>query len=196
MVDLMDISMTARNTPRRSRIHPQKFALYLAMASIIMMFMALTSAYVVRKAAGNWLEFRLPTIFFVNTVVLLASSLTAHLSYRSLLKEAASAYRSYTILTFVLGVVFLVLQVIGWQQLFQIGVPLDGNPSGSFIYVISGIHGAHVIGGLVALFIALWQAFKPFALTDRRKRHAEMVNVYWHFVDILWLYLIIFLILQ
>ncbi len=189
---------TVQRTPVQytGKWHPKKFALVLAMAGIIMMFSALTSAYIVRKAAGNWLEFKLPALFLYNTLVLIVSSITAHLAYRYYAREDVSKYRLFTTVTFCLGVLFLVLQVIAWDQLKNIGVPLDGNPSGSFIYVISGTHAAHVLGGLGALFLGLRTAFSPYKLSAGRKLSIQLVNIYWHFVDVLWIYLIIFFILQ
>ena len=189
---------TVKRTPVQytGKWHPKKFALILAMAGIIMMFSALTSAYIVRKAAGNWLEFKLPALFLYNTLVLIASSITAHLSYRFYDRGEVAKYRMFTAITFSLGVLFLVLQVIAWEQLKNIGVPLDGNPSGSFIYVISGTHAAHVLGGLGALFLGLRTAFSPYKHSAGRKLSIQLVNIYWHFVDVLWIYLIIFFILQ
>lgn len=179
------------------RIHQsKKFALLLACASIVMLFAAFTSAYVVRKAAGNWLEFKLPSLFIFSTVVLLISSLTAHLGYKAFLQQRASAFKWFTVLSFSLGIGFVVLQYLGWMRLMELGIPLDGNPSGSFIYVISGTHAAHVLGGLAAWFLTLRIAFLPFKFTEKRKLHLELVNIYWHFVDALWVYLIIFFILQ
>jgi cytochrome c oxidase subunit 3 len=176
--------------------HPKKFALLLAIAGIIMMFSALTSAYIVRKAAGNWLEFKLPALFLYNTIVLICSSVTAHLGYQAYLKGQVDRYRWLTLITLGLGLLFLALQVIGWEQLKGIGVALDGNPSGSFIYVISGVHAAHVLGGIGALFLGVKTAFGPFKQSPARTLRIQLVNTYWHFVDALWIYLIIFFIVQ
>ena len=174
----------------------RKFALMLACASMIMLFAALTSAYIVRKAAGNWLEFRLPEMFGYSTAVLLLSSLTAALALRSFNQQDVFKLRLFTSASLLLGVVFLFMQYLGWQSLVDIGVALDGNPSGSFIYVISGIHAAHVLGGLAAWILSIRIAFRPFRFTERRKHQLEMVNIYWHFVDVLWVYLFIFFIVQ
>lgn len=174
----------------------KKFALMLACASIVMLFVAFTSAYVVRKAAGNWLEFRLPAAFLYSAVLMLASSLTAHLGLKAFMIRNVKQFRIWTILTFLLGIAFIAMQVTGWYDLKSIGVSLDGNPSGSFIYVISGTHAAHVLGGLAALFLSLRIAFKSNLFTENNKLHLEMVNIYWHFVDALWIYLVVFFILQ
>jgi cytochrome c oxidase subunit 3 len=194
---MMELSMQRSMSRELARFHhSKKFALYLALASVVMLFAAFTSAYVVRKAAGNWLEFRMPDIFLVSAGVLLLSSFTAHAGLRAFLSEKAATFRWMTVLTFVLGLVFIGLQVSGWYQLKAIGVPLDGNPSGSFVYVISGAHAVHVLGGLAALFFSVRMALQPFVVTAKKKLHLEMVNIYWHFVDALWLYLVLFFILQ
>lgn len=180
----------------RNRIHPHQFALYAAMGSILMMFAALTSAYVVRQAVGNWHEYTLPSLFYGSTAVLLLSSVTLHIAYRSFKKENPVLYKGLLVLTGILGIVFVVLQYYGWQGLYGIGVPLDGNPSGSFFYVISGVHAAHVLGGIAALFVAVYHALTlKFEVTPRRKNRFALVVQYWHFVDILWLYLFVFILL-
>jgi cytochrome c oxidase subunit 3 len=182
------------NKSYRNKIHPHKFALWVAMASIIMMFAALTSAYVVRQAAGNWLEYQVPSIFYFSTVVLLCSSVTIHFSLNSFKKGREQIYKILMIVSFILGLTFIVMQFSGWQDLFEMGVPLDGNPSGSFFYVISGVHAVHVMGGLAALSVALIHAFGlKFNVSDKRLNRFELVVQYWHFVDILWLYLFLFI---
>ena len=182
---------------RRNKIHPKKLALWVALVSLIMMFTALTSAYVVRRAAGNWLEFSIPSIFYVNTLVILASSLTLHAAYAAFKREAEGAYKALLSITFVLGIAFLVLQYLGWEQLAASGVPLRINPSGDFIYAISGLHAAHVLGGIAALTVALVIAFlRKLKRTPARQLRLELTLTYWHFVDVLWIYLIVFLSLQ
>lgn len=181
----------------RNKIHPKKFALIVACASLMMMFAAFTSAYIVRQAAGNWLEFRLPSVFYVSTIILLASSLTLHSSYLSFKKGNELAYRWLLVGSFVLGLAFIISQYQGWLALSAIGVELTTNPSGSFVYVISGIHVAHVLGGLAALIVAVLHAFTlPYKVTPKRKLRFEMTLIYWHFVDLLWVYLLLFFTMQ
>ena len=182
---------------RRNRIHPRKFALIVACASLMMMFAAFTSAYIVRQAAGNWLEFRLPNMFYVSTIIMLLSSLSLHGSYLAFRKGNAPAYRWLLVLTFLLGFGFIISQYMGWQALVAIGIELTTNPSGSFVYVISGVHVAHVLGGVAALLVALLHAFTlPYKVTPKRKLRFEMTLIYWHFVDLLWVYLLLFFTLQ
>lgn len=178
------------------RIHPQKFALWLGMASITMMFGAFTSAYIVKQAAGNWLDFRLPDIFFFSTMVLLVSSITLESSYRSFVKGNEKAYKTLLVITGILGVAFVTFQYMGWNALFSIGIDLKGNPSGSFLYLITGIHAAHILGGVAAITVACIHAFSlKYKVTDQRKHRFQLVVQYWHFVDLLWIYLLLFLLL-
>ena len=162
-----------------------------------MMFAAFTSAYIVRQAAGNWLEFRLPDIFYINTLVILLSSAAVHGSYLAFKRGKSQAYRVLLVITLILGLAFLVLQYQGWLALTAIGVELTTNPSGSFVYVISGVHAAHILGGIAALLVAIIHAFAlPHKVTPARKLRFEMTLIYWHFVDFLWVYLLVFFTLQ
>lgn len=191
----MDI--TVKKEYRRSKIHPKKFALWVACASMLMLFAAWTSAYIVRQASGNWLEFRLPDIFLFNTLVILASSVSLHASYSAFKRGKEQLYKALLVLTTVLGLTFLVLQYQGWLALEAIGIELTTNPSGSFVYVISGAHAAHILGGIAALIIAMIHAFGlPYKVTAARKLRFELTLTYWHFVDFLWVYLLLFFISQ
>lgn len=183
---------------RRNKIHPQKFALYAGIVSMIMLFAGFTSAYIVRQAAGNWLEYQLPNIFYASAGVIILSSLTLHFSYRSFLNGKEQLYKSLLIVTFILGLAFIVLQYEGWMSMKDVlGISLGKNPSGDFLYVISGTHAAHVLGGIAAIFVAIAHAFgMKYKVTKKRKLRFELTLIYWHFVDILWLYLVIFFMTQ
>ena len=187
-------AVTINKDQRTNRIHPQKFALWLGMASIIMMFIAFTSAYIVKQGAGNWLEFQMPKIFFISTGVIVLSSIFLETSYRSFVNGKEKIYKYGLLGTFVLGIVFVSLQIEGWNELFSIGIDLKGNPSGSFLYLITGVHAAHVIGGIAALFVAIFHAFTlKYKVSDQRKHRFGLVLQYWHFIGLLWVYLLVFL---
>lgn len=191
------MNVTVATEYRRSKLHSKKFALLVGCASIVMMFVAFTSAYIVRQAAGNWLEFTLPTPFYISTASILLSSLALHLSYVNFKKGNTRLYRYLLVAAAVLGLAFIVLQYQGWQALTAIGVELTTNPSGSFVYVISGLHAAHVLGGIAALGVALLHAFAlKHRVTPARKLRFELTLIYWHFVDVLWIYLLVFFIVQ
>lgn len=182
---------------RRNRIHPHKMVLYVGIASLVMLFVALTSAYIVRRAAGNWLEFSIPSIFYLNTLVILLSSLTLHIAYRAFIKGSARRYKTFVTMTLVLGLVFLIMQFAGWEALAAQGVPLKINPSGDFVYAFGWLHAAHVIGGIAVLSVSVALAYLlPLRVTAARKLRLELTITYWHFLDALWIYLIIFLSLQ
>ena len=193
----MTDSIMADQLGRRNKIHPKKFALWVACASMSMLFAALTSAYMVRQASGNWLEFPLPNIFFVNTAVIILSSVTLHAAYISFKRERETAYKALLILSLILGFAFVVLQFQGWEALAEMGVPLKLNPSGDFVYALSWIHLAHLLGGIAAITVAVLVALsKKFKKTPARQLRLELTLTYWHFVDGLWLYLMIFWIMQ
>lgn len=178
---------------RRNKIHPKKFAMLIGCASMTMLFIALTSAYMVRQAAGNWLEFPLPNIFYVSTAVIVLSSVTLHSSYTAFKRGREGMYKVLLLISLALGVTFVGVQYLGWQALMEMGIPLKLNPSGDFIYAVSGIHLGHIVGGLVALIIATIVAFsRPFKVTPARTLRFEMTLIYWHFVDGIWVYMMIF----
>jgi cytochrome c oxidase subunit 3 len=179
----------------RKRIHPHKFTLWVAMGSIIMMFAGLTSAYIVRKSAANWLEFDLPPVFWASTLVILVSSVTMYLSLKSFKAREMRRYRNLITVTAFLGVAFAVLQYSGFAYLYEHGVKIFGagsNPSASFLGVIIGLHALHVLGGVIALLVIFFRSYsrkvKSYNVTT-----VEIVSTYWHFVDVLWIYLFIFL---
>jgi cytochrome c oxidase subunit 3 len=159
-----------------------------------MMFGALTSAYIVKSAAGDWLEYTMPNYFYISTAALLLSSVTIHASFLGFKKNNEFVYKGLLLVSFVLGISFVVLQYYGWQALFGVGVDLKANVSGSFLYLITGLHAAHILGGVAAITVAIIHAFTlPFIVTEKRKLRFELVVHYWHFVDLLWVYLLIFL---
>lgn len=176
-------------------MHPKKFALWLFMVSIIMIFAALTSAYLVRQGEGNWFEFDLPPIFWLNSVVILASSVTMHVAYFAAKKDNLELVKIFTTITTILGLSFLVLQVFAWEELVNMGVYFVGNPSGSFLYVLTGLHGFHLITGVIYLLILLTSTYK-YKVHSKSMVQMEMCTTYWHFLDGLWIYLFLFLLLN
>lgn len=186
-------SLSIENKKKRG-INPQLFALWIGMASIIMMFTGWTSAYIVKHAAGNWLEFGLPNMFYISTALIILSSITLHTSYISYKKQNEKMYKGMLVATLVLGIAFVVCQYQGWFQLFDMGVDFKGNVSGSFTYLITGAHAVHVLGGIAALIVALIHAFSlKFRYKEKRKNRFELVLQYWHFVGVLWIYLLLFI---
>lgn len=173
-------------------VDPKKFILWLFIVSIVMLFASQTSAYLVRRAEGNWLEFEMPVVFWYSTAVLVASSLTMHWAYYSAKKDDFTNLKTAISVTFVLGLAFLYMQFQGWREMVNMKVYFVGNPSGSFLYVFTGLHAFHLISGLLVLLFALISAYR-FKVHAKSLRRIEICATYWHFLDILWVYLFFFL---
>jgi len=174
-------------------MNPHKFILWLFVVSIIMIFAAMTSAYLVRRAEGNWLEYEIPSIFAYSSGVLVLSSLTMHWAYIAAKKDNFNALKLAISITFALGLVFLYMQFQGWVALVDEKVFFVGNPAGSFMYVFTGLHAFHLISGLLVLVFALWAAFR-LQIHAKSLNQLEIAATYWHFLDILWIYLFFFLV--
>lgn len=186
--------MTTVQSKEPSRIHPHKFTLWVGMGSIIMMFAGLTSAYVVKKNQSNWLEFNLPQVFWYSTFVILLSSLTIHLTVKAFKAREMGRYRLLVTLTAALGVLFLALQLLGFRELQSSNIALIGpksNSAASFLFVITGLHMLHILGGVIVLLIIFARAYAA-KVKNYSSLPIEMAATYWHFVDILWIYLFIF----
>jgi cytochrome c oxidase subunit III len=178
------------DSPARQRAYVT--GMTVALGGILMFFMALVSAYIVRKGASNdWRTLAVPRILWVNTAVLVLSSFTLSRSRRDFLRGEAAGFRHWWYVTTALGFLFLIGQLIAWRQLAAAGVYLATNPSSSFFYLFTAAHGLHILGGLGAL---LGVAFhKGRSLTLATSTH--IVSMYWHFMDGLWVFLFLLLLL-
>lgn len=179
---------------QRKKIHPHKFTLWIALGSIIMMFAGLTSAYIVKRDLPGWAPVVLPKIFWYSTVVILASSFTMQMALKAFKERTMSRYRTLITITALLGMGFIVLQTLGYLSLEANGIKMVGrgsNASHSFLLAIGGLHALHVLGGVIALLVIF---FRAFSMNSRNYSSVpvEVVSTYWHFVDILWIYLFVF----
>jgi cytochrome c oxidase subunit 3 len=179
------------STEQKKRIHPHKFTLWVGIGSILMMFAGLTSAFIVKSNQTNWVTIDMPVVFWFSTAVMLASSLTIQLSLRSFKQREMSRYRLLIGVTLLLGVAFIVLQWFGFQDLWKQNITFRGSGAGQFLYVIFGLHAIHVIGGVIALLVILAKAFGG-RVKNYSSVPVEVAATYWHFVDLLWIYLLIF----
>ena len=170
---------------------------WVAISSILMLFVALASAYIVRSASGNdWQPIVMPKVLWLSTALILISSLTMELSRRSLRPKSDAGYRRWLIITIALGMAFLVLQVIAWRQLARQGIYLATNPYNSFFYLFTAAHGLHLLGGILALsYLLLRTTKKRGAIESERRRGAAAgaATIYWHFMDGLWVVLFLLL---
>ena len=178
----------------KNKIHPHKFTLWVGIGSIVMMFAGLTSAYIVKRNQANWQTFDIPVAFWYSTVLILISSLTLQLSLKSFKEREMKKYRMLMLTTLILGVLFIATQYLGFKSFWNSGMTLQAGVSFSFLYVIVGLHGIHVIGGVIALIV---MSLKAFSTKTRNYSvvPVELICTYWHFVDILWIYLLIFLVM-
>ena len=179
---------------QRNKIHPHKFTLWVGIGSMLMMFAGLTSAYIVKRNQANWLTFELPVAFWYSTAAIVLSSLSIFLASKAFKEREMSRYRLLVAVTLALGIIFVALQLAGFRELWNAGVTLIGNVSYSFLYVIVGIHALHVIGGIIALIIMSLKAFST-KVRSYSTVPVELIGTYWHFVDLLWLYLLVFLLM-
>ncbi|RKQ49535.1 cytochrome c oxidase subunit 3 [Roseivirga pacifica] len=176
-------------------MHPKKFALWLFIVTVVMIFAAFTSAHIVRQADGDWLQYDIPQMLWVTSGIILASSITMQWAYMAAKKDKFEQVKLALSITTVLGIVFLFGQFQAWGQLVDQGVFFVGNPAGSFMYVFTGIHGAHLVSGVIYLLYMLVSAFK-YKVHSKNMLNMEMSTTYWHFLGGLWIYLFIFLLLN
>jgi cytochrome c oxidase subunit III len=178
----------------RNKINSQLFSLWVGMASIVMLFGAFTSAYLVRQGAGNWLQFTIPYHFYVSTTLVVLSSIALHIGYNAYKRKEMMKYKNLLLVSTLLGIGFVVFQYLGWVNMFAQGVDLKANVGGSFFYLITGTHAMHVLGGITVLLISSLNAWSaPITYTESRRNRIEMCLHFWHFLGGLWIYLLIFL---
>ncbi len=155
-----------------ARTRANELLLLAIVASVVMLFAAFTSAYLIRRTGADWQRAPLPVALWINTIVLVASSVTMELARRS-------GLRRWLVATLVLGFVFLAGQFIAWRELATQGIYLPTSPHSSFIYMLTAVHGVHLFGGVAALIYA-----------TSRGRRLGLCATYWHFVDGVWLYVL------
>ena len=173
-----------------------KLILLFAMVSMFMMFAGLTSAFVVSKSRADWLkDFQLPTAFYLSTVIILSCSVTFHLAKKAIQKDNRNATTSFLLATLALGILFVILQFAGFRQIVDNGYFFTGNASSitsTFLYVVTIVHLAHLAGGLISLLIIIYNHFKQ-KYNSTQTLGIELGAMYWHFLDLLWVYLFLFL---
>lgn len=172
-----------------------KTMLIFAMGSIVMVFAGLTSAYVISKNRPDWLsDFELPQAFLWSTIVMLLSSVTFHLAKKAISKDNRQTTSLMLAITLILGLLFVVLQFVGFGQVVDAGYFFTGSQSTittSFLYVVVLVHIAHLTGGLISLLIVIYNHYKQ-KYNSGQTLGIELGAMFWHFLDFLWLYLFLF----
>ncbi|EAY28645.1 cytochrome c oxidase subunit 3 [Microscilla marina] len=182
------------------RREPFLFMLWTAIAGISIMFLALTIIYSLRKGQHQWQAVSLPLAFWLSTFSIITSSLTLWQTNQAVKKEQFRRAKILLGTTLGLGLLFIGLQVVGWQQLIAQKVYLSNSLGGSFIYIISGLHIAHILGGILFLTLIFIDIARHTSYVDSfihsinppNQLRLKLVTIYWHFVDVLWLYLFLF----
>jgi cytochrome c oxidase subunit 3 len=176
-------------------IKAKRQLMYWAFASILIFFGGLISYYLVMHRNSNWMVFELPNIFLISTAILLVSSFSLSYAQIQAKKNQFTSVKLGILLTFILGLIFVFLQMKGWKEMFSQGIFFAGksaNISGSIVYVITFLHFLHLCGGLLAILFSLFKSMRNKYTADNY-HGLSLVSLYWHFMDILWLVLFLFL---
>jgi len=187
-------AISVQNT-NNQKIHPHKLLMYIAIGSMTMMFAGWISAYMVRQGQGRWEDIQLPMAFYISTGVILLSSLTVHLAASAFKKNNMGQYKGMLIATIVLGLLFILFQVLGFSTMYnEMDIKLNSNnAAGEFTYVIPFVHGVHAVGGIIALMIVFLSNVLRSKKGIYKSTGIEIASIFWHFVDALWLFIFIFL---
>jgi cytochrome c oxidase subunit 3 len=185
---------------REDAIEPEKYriGMWVALASILMLFISLTSAYIVRQVPAlnggevDWVPLQMPPVLWLNTATLLASSVTIEVARRALKRNEYGRFNRWITATTALGVSFLAGQFMAWRQLTDQGVYVDSHPHSSFFYLLTSLHGVHLLGGVIALGFVTVAALR-LRIGMRKRAAVNVTALYWHFMDGLWVYLFLLL---
>lgn len=176
---------------RQALTTPARTGVWIGIAAIVLMVAAFTGALVVRRTQSDWIHFRLPPIIYVNTLVLLVSSATLE---RARGGAGAAPQGRWLSITLGLGALFVVGQVLAWSNLLAQGLFLATSPSSAFFFVLTALHGVHLLGGVAALAYVLGKA--RHGPGSGAAGALDAAALYWHFLAVLWLYLLLLLTLQ
>jgi cytochrome c oxidase subunit III len=184
------VTTTVSKIPAPTRVYGQveasRSGIWVGIFAIIMSFAALTSALLVRQGSGEWSHIVLPSILYANTVILLLSSFTMEMSRRALARSAGVS--AWIAITLLLGLSFVAGQYLAWRHLAAQGLYLATNPNSSFLYVFTGMHALHLLGGIAVLVYLLGRVIGGHS--SLRHHLLDNTAVYWHFMGGLWLYLL------
>lgn len=205
-LDILDEQRFERDKTEYTGVHPQKFALWLAMASMTMFFAALTSALIVKRGDFKaWEGFKLPSIFLYSTFAVVLVSVLMQVALMYYRKAKFTAFRVALGAGSVMALVFIGLQLGGWKIMTAGGLPINGSVSASFLYLISGAHGVHLLIGLLVTLLFLVAAIRSRKdpiyelrniINPKRQLNLELLVGYWHYVDAVWVYLYFFFLLN
>lgn len=177
------------------KLKTSKNIMWVAIATMVMLFMGFTSAYIVRQEEGQWLVFDLPNILFLSTFLIILSSVSMIYATRSAKRDNQSGVKNGVLITLILGISFAVCQYLAWIEIHNLGIVWAGsesNAAGSYLYLITGLHLAHLFAGILSLIYTFARSVKG-AYSSSNSLGLEVAALYWHFLDALWVYLFLFL---
>ena len=191
----MEMTMTTEEYKSRTA-RSYKLILLFAMVSMTMMFAGLTSAYVVSQSRADWAKnFELPSAFYFSTIAILGCSVTFYLAKKAIQKDKHATTTFLLLATLALGIAFVFLQFLGFEQIVEKGYFFTGSASSittTFLYVVVVVHLIHLAGGVISLLIIIYNHFKQ-KYNSTQTLGIELGAMYWHFLDFLWIYLFLFL---
>jgi len=167
-------------------------ATWVLLTAVIMLFAGLSSAYIVLRGVPEWQNITVPRIVWGNTLILLASSIAIEFARHAVRRNQPSGVRQWIAVSGILGVAFLVGQLFAWRQLVNAGVYLATTIHSSFFYVLTGAHALHLLGGLIGLAFVFQKAFAN-RLTAENHESLKAFALYWHFMDVVWIYCFVLL---
>jgi cytochrome c oxidase subunit 3 len=186
-------------------VHPQYIIMTLVLFGVTALFLGFSGAYLYNRVQQGIQPVSLPSLFYYNSLLLIASSYTLWQAKNSYKKDDTIKYRQYLNITLALTFVFLIAQIFAWMQLFGNNISIQHSTMASYLYLISGVHFAHVIAGIPFLLYFIIEAYKKMKtpvtvliyFSDKaKKRSLNLLNIYWHFLDALWIYLVLFFLLN
>ena len=185
-----------KNGDGRRRLSPEVYrvTMWVALSAIVMMFVALSSVYIALPREG-WRPIRMPPLFFLSTGIILGSSVTIERARRSLKQGNNQVYGRLLAGTLVLGVGFLISQLLGWRELVAQGVYLSGQPHSSFFYLFTGVHGVHLLGGIMALIYLARRKRQRASEPGVEQAVTDSASLYWHFMGGIWIWLFLLLLI-
>ncbi len=172
-----------------------QIGVWILLTAVIMLFAGLSSAYIVLRGVPDWQGIELPWLLWPNTAVLLLSSVAIDISRRAVRRDDLQSMKRWLVLGGVLGLTFLFGQLAAWRQLVNAGVYLPSTHQSGFFFILTGLHGVHLLGGVIALGLVLSKALKN-RLTAFNHEPLMLCALYWHVMDGLWIYLFLLLLLS
>jgi cytochrome c oxidase subunit III len=183
------------------RREPFAFMLYLGIFGSCLLFFFIFLIFLKKEIINQNIPLQLPKVFWVSTLIMILSSVSLVLSKKYLEIQKFISFRIAFTSSFILGILFLVFQIIGWKQLLNSGLTMSNNTGASFLYILSALHLAHTLGGIVGMSLTLAKAYKNtkyvdafvFSVNPPNQLNLKLISIYWHFLDILWLVIFLFM---